>query len=177
MSVRLRTKWFWVRVQLQSLNSTNACFQNFLDSTSKILDKHAPLKKLGKYKLQFKTKPWITTALQKSISMKNKLFREDLTQKTEVHIKYKSYRNVLSTLMKNSKRNYLTKFFDNNLKNLKNTSKGIKSIISMKSSSNFPILLTYQNENIDKTERIANMLNNYFSTNGEKDQSKKKTFT
>ena len=47
----------------------------------------------------------------------------------------------------------------------------------MKSSSNFPILLTYQNENIDKTERIANMLNNYFSTNGEKDQSKKKTFT
>ena len=109
--------------------------------------------------------------------MKNKLFREDLTQKTEVHIKYKSYRNVLSTLMKNSKRNYLTKFFDNNLKNLKNTSKGIKSIISMKSSSNFPILLTYQNENIDKTERIANMLNNYFSTNGEKDQSKKKTFT
>ena len=71
------------------------------DSMSRILDKHAPLKKLSKYKLKFKTKPWITTALQKSISVKNKLFsdfinKKDLTQKTELHIKYKSYRNMLS---------------------------------------------------------------------------------
>ena len=44
----------------------------------------------------------------------------------------------------------------------------------MKSSSNFPILLTYQNENIGKTERIANMLNSYFSTNGEKTKAKRK---
>ena len=44
----------------------------------------------------------------------------------------------------------------------------------MKSSSNFPILLTYQNENIGKTERIANMLNSYFSTNGEKTKTKRK---
>ena len=39
------------------------------------------------------------------ISIKNKLFSDfinekDLTQKTEFHIKYKSYRNMLSTLMK-----------------------------------------------------------------------------
>ena len=70
---------------------------------SKILDKHAPLKRLSKYKLKFKTKPWITTALQKSISIKNKLFRDfidkkDLTQKIELHLKYKSYRNMLSTI-------------------------------------------------------------------------------
>ena len=104
---------------------------------SRNLDKHAPLKKLSKYKLKFKTKPWITTALQKSISVKNKLFsnfinKKDLTQKTELHIKYKSYRNMLPTLMKKSKQNYFTKFFENNLKNLKNTWKGIKSKISMK---------------------------------------------
>ena len=60
----------------------------------KILDKHAPLKKLRKYKLKFKTKPWITIALQKSISIKSKLFsdfinKKDLTQKTERPIKYK----------------------------------------------------------------------------------------
>ena len=66
---------------------------------SRILDKHAPLKKLSKYKLKFKTKPWITNALQKPNSIKNKLFRDftnkkDLTQKTELHIKYKIYRNL-----------------------------------------------------------------------------------
>ena len=117
-------------------------------------------------------------ALEKSISIKNKLFsdfinKKDLTQKTELHIKYKSYRNMLPTLMKKSKQNYFTKFFENNLKNLKNTWKGIKSIISMKSSfSNTPTLLTFQNENIDNPERIANIFNNYFSTIGEKTQAK-----
>ena len=32
------------------------------------------LKKINKYKLKFKSKPWITGGLQKSISVKNKLF-------------------------------------------------------------------------------------------------------
>ena len=40
-----------------------------------------------------------------SISIKNNLFsdfinKEDLTQKTECHMKHKSYRNMLSTLIK-----------------------------------------------------------------------------
>ena len=74
------------------------------------------------------------------------------------HLAYKSYRNMLSTFMKKSKQNYFTKFFENNLKNLKNTWKGIKSIISMKISfSNSPTLLTFQNENTDNPERIANI--------------------
>ena len=43
----------------------------------------------------------------------------------------------------------------------------------MKSSfSNSPTLLTFQNENIDNPERIANIFNNYFSTIGEKTQAK-----
>ena len=76
---------------------------------------------------------------------------------------------MLSTLMKNSKQNYFTKFFENNLRNLKNTWKGIKSIISIKSSS---MLLTYQNDNTDNPERIANIVYHYFSTTGEKIQAK-----
>ena len=42
----------------------------------------------------------------------------------------------------------------------------------MKSSaSNSPVLLTYQNDNIDNPEEIANIFNNYFSTLGEKTQA------
>ena len=105
-------------------------------------------------------------AVQKSISIKNKLFsdyinKKDLSQKTEVHFKYKSYRSMLSTLMKKSRQNYFTKFSENNLKNLKNTWKGIKIIISMRSSfSNTPTLLTFRNKNIDNPEGIANIFNN-----------------
>ena len=98
----------WNDISKLQNNDTNTSFQNFLDFMSRILDKHAPLKKLSKYKLKFKTKPWITMALQKSISIKNKLLsdyidKKDLSQKTELYIKYKYYRNMLSTLMKKSK--------------------------------------------------------------------------
>ena len=38
---------------------------------NELFDKHARDRKLNKYKLKFKTKPWITPAIQKSILIKN----------------------------------------------------------------------------------------------------------
>ena len=38
---------------------------------------HAPLKKVNKYKLKFKKKSWIASALQKSISVKNNLLKKN----------------------------------------------------------------------------------------------------
>ena len=68
---------------------------------SSILDKHAPFKKITKYKLKFRTKPQIITALQKSIYIKNKIFKnyikkKDITQKNEPHNNCKIYRNLIS---------------------------------------------------------------------------------
>ena len=58
---------------------------------------------------------------------------------------------MFATLMKKSKQ----KYFENKLKGLKTTRKGIKSVIYMKSSSsNYGTLLTYQKENIDNPERF-----------------------
>ena len=135
-----------------------------------ILDKRAPIKKITKYKPKFKTTSWINPALQKFISIKNKIFKnsikkEDLSQKNKLHNDYKIYRNRNSILMKRSKQYYFTNYFESNLANIKNTWKSIKSIISMKSSSLIPpTLLTFQNETIDNPKRIANIFNNYFST-------------
>ena len=73
-----------------------------------ILDKHAPFEIITKSKLKFGTKPWITPALQKSISIKNKAFKNLLkrktTQKNELHNNYKIYRNLISTLMMRRKK-------------------------------------------------------------------------
>ena len=84
-------------------NNIDASFQNFFDSMNNILHKHAPFKKITKYKIKFRAKPWITPALQKSIFIKNKIFKnyikkKDITQKNELHNKYKIYRNLISTL-------------------------------------------------------------------------------
>ena len=79
-----------------------------------------------------RNKPWITLGLQKSISIKNDLLTEyiklkDVTLKNEAQIKYKQYRNQLSTLMKESKKSYFTSYFQSNLNDLKITWKEIKN--------------------------------------------------
>ena len=56
-------------------------------------------------------------------------------KKNEVHQQYKYYRDLLSTLMKKIKQNYYERFFKNNLNNLKNIWKGIRSWIAVKHSS------------------------------------------
>ena len=128
-----------------------------------IFGKHTQFKKITKYKLKFRTKPSITPALQKFISIKNKIFKnysqkKYITQKNELYNNYKIYRNLISALMKRSKQNYYSKLLESNLSNIKNNLESHQSIISMRSSSSITAtLLTFQNETIDIPIRIANI--------------------
>ena len=143
----------------------------YLDAINMLLDTYAPLKTINKYKLKFKSKPWITLGLQKSISVKNKLFvnfinKKDPILKDEFHTNYKKYRNLLSTLMKRSKQANFDKYFEANWNNIKNTWKGIKSLITLKSvASNVPTVLSLDNgDTITNPYDIANTFNNYFAS-------------
>ena len=102
----------------------------YLDTINIWLDTCAPLKRINKYKIKSKSKPWITLSLQKSISVKNKLLVNFISKKypipkEEFHSNYKKYR-------KRSKQAYYEKCFETDLNNIKNTWKGIKSLISLK---------------------------------------------
>ena len=66
----------------------------FLDEINVLLDTYAPHKRVKKYKLKFKCKPWITLGLQKPISVKNKLLTNFINKKApilkeEFHTNYK----------------------------------------------------------------------------------------
>ena len=74
--------------------------------------------------------------------------------------------------MKYSKQNYFTKYFESNIKNLKNTWKGIKSITLKNSASLSLILLNFNNKSPIDPLKIANILNNYFTSIGKKTQPK-----
>ena len=102
-------------LKIDELNADNST-KIYLDKINMLLDTYAPLKKINKYKLKFKSKPWITLGLQKSISVKNKLLtnfinKKDPILKEEFHTNYKKYRNLLFTLMKKSKPAYYDKIF------------------------------------------------------------------
>ena len=122
------------------------------------------LKKINKYKLKFKSNSWISLGLQKSISVKNKFLtnfinKKDPILKEEFHTNYKKYRNLLSTLMKKSKQAYYDRYFEKNWKNIKNTWKGIKSLISLKTVHSLDT-----GDTITNPYDIANTFNNYFAS-------------
>ena len=72
--------------------------------------------------------------------------------------------NLISTLLKRSKRLYFTTFFNDNLNNLKNTWKGIKNLISLKTVSNSsPSSIYYNNKTVTSPFEIASAFNYYFS--------------
>ena len=87
--------------------------------------------------------------------------KKDPILKAEFHTNYKKYRNLLSTLMKKSKQAYYDKYFERNW-NIKNTWKGIKSLISLKTVAfNVPTVLSLGNgDTIINPYDIANTFNN-----------------
>ena len=136
-----------------------------------LLDIYALLKKVKKYKLKFKSKLWITLGLQKSISVKNELLtnlinKKDPILQKECHTNDKKYRNLHSTLMKKGKQAYYDRYFQRNWSDIKNTWKGIKSLISLETvASSIPIVLSLDNgDTINNPYDIANTFNNYFAS-------------
>ena len=164
---------------LLNLNEKNVDLttNNFLNAMNSLLNKYATSKKFSKYKLKFKTKPWITFGIQKSISIKNKLLKKFINKKdpqikAECHEKYKKYRNLLSTLLKESKQIYYTKYFESNWNNIRNTWKGIKTIISIKNiTTTIPHSIEFNNRPITDPTAMSNVFNNYFTSIAEKKKS------
>ena len=71
--------------------------------------------------------------------------------------------------MKKSKQNYYKRFFKNNLNNLRNIWKGIRSLIAVKHSSASNIhVLTHKGAAVTGPLHIANIFNDYFSSIAEK---------
>ena len=138
-----------------------------------ILDEHAPLKWINKYKLKFKSKHWITPVIQKFITLKNNLLKtfknvKDLQTKQKRRITedcIKDYRNMLSALKKNqNKSNYYNQYFRVNMNNIRITWKGIKSIITTKNlSSDIPKILSSSGSIITNQVEISNNSKLYFS--------------
>ena len=86
---------------------------------NEINNKHATLKVLSKRKIKQINKPRITSGIRKSIKIKNRLFYS-----ADIN-KYKLYRNKILTLTRISKKSYYHNYFEQNIKDLKRTWKGI----------------------------------------------------
>ena len=138
----------------------------YLSKIGSLLDIYSPFKKLNKKELKFLTKPWITQGLQNSVKKKNNIYSKFVKCKNKVmkefhHNNYKNYRNLLSTLLKRAKEKYFTNFFNENIKDIKKTLKGIKTLVTMKQKSNdTPSLIIKDKKYINDPVSIADTFNN-----------------
>ena len=132
-------------------------------------------KKLVSISLDLK-KTWITSGMQKSRSIKKNIKKiinkKDPQTKAIFHKQYKTYRNLLSTLMKQRQQIYYTKNFENNWSNIKNTWKGIKTIISIKNiTATVPHSIEFNSKTITDPTAMSNVFNNYFTSIAKKTNS------
>ena len=103
----------WSALFANESNDVNSIFSSFYNKFNKLVNKHAPMKTISNHRAKQFSKPWISKGLRKSIRVKNKLYVSG------DRAKYKMYRNKICTLTRKSKQQYYTKFFNDNLTNMK----------------------------------------------------------
>ena len=62
------------------MDITPKLFFNFLNAMNSLLIKSTLFQKISKYKLKFKTNPWIIFGTKKSISMKKQTIKEIISK-------------------------------------------------------------------------------------------------
>ena len=75
-------------LKIDELN-TDSSTRMHLGKINMLLDTYAPLKRFNKYKLKFRSKPWIILGLQKPLFVKNKLLERPIILKEEIYTNYK----------------------------------------------------------------------------------------
>ena len=161
----------WEQILCNEENDVNFSMNKYLSKIDILLDTHGPFKKLNRKELKFLTKSWITQGLQSSIISKNKIYSKFMKCKNKImkefhHNNYKNCRNLLSTLLERAKEKYFTNFFMQNIKDVKNTWKGIKTLVSMKQkketkNNDRPLLITKDEKYINDPVSVADTFNNF----------------
>ena len=147
------------------LDDVNDQFQDFYFKLQGCVDRHAPLKKLTPKEIKLEQKPWITNELLKMIKIKNKLFNRKKRQPNNDNVKrlYNIFRNRVNREITKSKKNYYTKYLEENNNNSRKIWEGIKSIINIKNSKGTAISqLKVNGRIIDNPKEIAETVNNFF---------------
>ena len=133
-----------------------------------LVDKYVPLEKVTQKEFKRKYKPWIDGDILHKIDKKNKIFKQyvkckDLTKKNRLLNEFKTMKNEITLLTRNSKKKYYEKYFSKNKENLRKTWQGIKEVINIK-SKNFNTISCISDKNISVTDpkAIANCFNKFY---------------
>ena len=168
----------WKEVIEIDKRDPNYSFTQYFTTINRLIDKYMPLIKMTQKEIKLQSKPWITKDILNKISEREKVYKlyiktKNACLKEKFHDKYKKVRNDIREITRKSQKAYLQEFFAKNIRNIKNTWKGIKSVIKISSSNrNQPNSLLVNNKLVSEPKQVAETFNEYFSTIAEKLQKK-----
>ena len=106
--------------------------------------------------------PWITQGIFRSIQTRNKLFKSYVRSPTEQNnCHYKRYRNILTKLIRTSKKLHYSKVLNNAEGNLNSTWKLINELINKNKSQTRTDSLNVNGKDITNPEDVSNEFNSY----------------
>ena len=82
-------------------------------------------------------KPWMTSGLKNACKKKNILYKRFLKSRSGVaEVRYKSYKNKLTSILRQCEKEYYSNLLEENKQNIKETWKIINKLLNKKSTKN-----------------------------------------
>ncbi len=148
--------------------TTNTGFNNFYHKIEKLLDEMAPIKRLTKREIGLKQRPWIDHDIMTLMFERDKLHKEFCTEKhnalrDEKYKLYKEKRNMVTSKIRKAKKDNFNSFFEENINNIKETWKGIRSLINVSKKSVTSInKLIEGGQTITDPKDMADLMNKFY---------------
>ena len=119
-------------------DDANKAFLFFHWQMNCLLDKYMPWKKLSKKEYKRKYKPWINDTVLSKIRDKNKKFDKfvrckDPLMRENLKKDFRTVQNEITTLIRNNKKEYYSKYFTENKAKANKIWQGINEIVNVKS--------------------------------------------
>ena len=168
----------WSEIIQLEKEDPNISFKQYFTTINNLIDKYMPLKKMSNKEIKQQQKPWITKEILQTINERDRLHKKwieekDNVIKTSLHTDYKDIRNKIREDILTNKKDYFKNFFTKNALNIKNTWKGIKSIIHLSHNNKSQnISLSVNKKLVTDPKIVAETFNGYFTTIASNLQSK-----
>ena len=149
-------------------NDPNTTYNIFIYKYTGLFGACFPFKTTKGKALNSFRKPWLTMSLLRSINNKNKLYKQYLRHRSnEKLLKYKTYKNKLTDLLRVAKRLYFQNQIELNKTNIKQTWRILNNAIGQNKKKKLTYPLVDENgESITSTEEVANKFCKYFTNIG-----------
>ena len=149
-----------------SQNDVNKAYEAFINKLIYYYDKNIPLVE-SRTKKNKPQNPWITKGIFNSLKIRNKLYKSYVNKPSEQSlVKYKQYRNRLTSIIKTSKKMYYSNELGKAEGDLNATWKVINNITKRNKQNTQIESIKIDNDELTDSAEIANAFNMYFTNIG-----------